>query len=97
MDQDQGNRLAVAPRPFVAFGQSCEYIYNQVLCSYTHSQCPNVYVWMCFLVQVCVVTECLSLKVSWIGLEGQEMLQGSADGCRKPINLVCVFHDPSFS
>ncbi|KAJ4941542.1 hypothetical protein JOQ06_011421 [Pogonophryne albipinna] len=35
-------------------------------------------------------------SVRW-GSQGQEMLQGSADGCRKPINLVCVFPDPSFS
>ena len=60
---------------------------NACLCASALVQVPVVYVFLYV---------CVCVQVRW-GSQGQEMLQGSADGCRKPINLVCVFPDPSFS
>lgn len=53
---------------------------------------------VCVFLGRCMKSMCLCtcVQVRW-GSQGQEMLQGSADGCRKPINLVCVFPDLSFS
>lgn len=98
-DRDQVNHLNAAPHdPFPVFSLWTEVWIHMI--HYCVVWLHRFWEFMCMQKYVfCVFPHagaCVCTQVRW-GPQGQEMLQGSADGCRKPINLVCVFHDPSFS